>query len=126
MAYISKRGEKWQYVVRYKDSDGNYQRKSKSGFAKKKDAQEAAIELERQITEGGVIDDDPTFVDYYFHWIETYKLGKHSRVTESRYKTIGKQLRGYFGVTRKLKDIKRSDWQNFINFFGENHARDTT
>lgn len=49
MAWITKRGSSWQYVVRYKDENGKYQRIPRSGFARKKDAQDAAAELERQI-----------------------------------------------------------------------------
>lgn len=125
MAYISKRGDRWQYVVHYKDLNGKYKRISKSGFDRKKDAQDAASELERKIKEGVSVESSPTFIDYYNHWLEVYKLGKHSRITESRYKTIAKQLEAYFGKNQQLKTIKRSDWQEFLNFFSKNHAKDT-
>lgn len=125
MAWITKRGSSWQYVVRYKDENGKYQRIPRSGFARKKDAQDAAAELERQIKEGGVVDKQPTLVEYYNHWLKTYKLGKHSKITEQRYTSFRKHLEGYFGLDRKLKDIKRSDWQKFINFFGTNHTKET-
>ena len=98
MAWITKRGSSWQYVVRYKDENGKYQRIPRSGFARKKDAQDAAAELERQIKEGGVVDKQPTLIEYYNDWLKTYKLGKHSKITEQRYTGFRKHLEGYFGL----------------------------
>ncbi len=66
-----------------------------------------------------------TLIDYWDKWIELYKSGKHSRITEARYKTIRKQLLAYWGESRELKSISKSDWQAFINEFGKKRAKDT-
>ena len=125
MAWISKRGETWQYTIKYKDKDGHQKRKSKGGFAIKRAAVEAAQEIEYQIKNSTFSENDVTLIDYYQKWLDTYKIGKHARVTEVRYKTIKKQLAAYFGLNKKLKNITRTDWQQFINFFGKTRAKET-
>lgn len=76
MASIRKRDKKWEYTIRYKDRNGNSQRKSKSGFTKKSDAIQAAAEMELKLKKGKFIDSDITLVDYYQNWLNTYKIGK--------------------------------------------------
>lgn len=125
MAWITKRGSSWQYTVKYKDENGIERRIPKSGFPSRKKAEAAARKIEQQLDEGVAVNMDPTFIDYYNDWLKTYKLGKHSKITEQRYTGFRKHLEGYFGLDRKLKDIKRSDWQKFINFFGTNHTKET-
>lgn len=125
MASIRKRGKKWEFTVSYKNQNGQLKRKTKSGFDKKTDALEAAIELEKKLSEGLNFFDGITLGDYYQNWLNTYKIGKHARVTEVRYNTIKKQLVAYFGNNKQLKTITRSEWQQFLNFFGKNHAKET-
>lgn len=125
MAWISKRGDTWQYTIKYKDKDGHQKRKSKGGFTIKRAAVEAAQEIEYQIKNGNFSENDVSLIDYYQKWLDTYKIGKHARVTEVRYNTIKKQLAAYFGSNKKLKDITRTDWQQFINFFGKTRAKET-
>ncbi len=126
MASISKRGKKWQYRVSYKDNDGTRKYVNKGGFPSKKAADIAATEVERQHNRGANFDlNKITLIDYWDKWIELYKSGKHSRITEARYKTIRKQLLAYWGESRELKSISKSDWQGFINEFGKKRAKDT-
>lgn len=125
MASIRKRGKKWEFTVSYKDQNGQLKRKTKSGFDKKANALEVALELEKKLDEGLGFSDNVTLVDYYQKWLDTYKIGKHTRVTEVRYGTIKKQLAAYFGSNKKLKDITRTDRQQFINFFGKTRAKET-
>lgn len=125
MASIRKRGKKWEFTVSYKNQNGQLKRKTKSGFDKKADALEAAIELEKKLDEGLDFSDSVTLVDYYQKWLDTYKIGKHTHVTEVRYGTIKKHLAAYFGSNKKLKTMTRAEWQQFLNFFGKNHAKET-
>lgn len=125
MASIRKRGKKWEFTVSYKDQNGQLKRKTKSGFDKKADALEAALELEKKLDEGLGFSDNVTLVDYYQKWLDTYKIGKHTRVTEVRYGTIKKHLTAYFGNNKQLKTMTRAEWQQFLNFFGKNHAKET-
>lgn len=125
MASIRKHGKSWQYTISKRDETGKLIRKSKSGFAKKVDAIEAAVELEKKLNAGLNLFDDITLIDYYQNWLDTYKIGKHTRVTEARYNTIKKQLAAYFGNNKQLKTMTRAEWQQFLNFFGKNHAKET-
>lgn len=126
MASITKRSGSWQYRVSYKDKDGERQFVNKSGFPTKKAASLAAAEIERQYHRGADLSlHDTTLIEYWDKWLALYKTGKHSRVTESRYKTIRKQLLAYWGLDRTLKSITKSDWQEFINGFGIGRAKDT-
>ena len=43
MAYFRKRSNGWEYRISYKDTDGKYKQKSKSGFKTKKLAQVEAL-----------------------------------------------------------------------------------
>ncbi|BDR59128.1 tyrosine-type recombinase/integrase [Xylocopilactobacillus apicola] len=125
MAAIRKRGKKWEYTIRYKDKDGISQRKSSGGFIKKAEAVQAAAEEELKLKKGVAIDSDITLIDYYDHWIEAYKAGKHDETTERKYKTYRNKLEKYFGVILKLKKMTRSDWQKFINDQGKTRAKTT-
>lgn len=125
MTSVRKRGKYWEYTISYSDKFGNYKRKSKSGFYKKKDALEAGNELEKTFSSGVFIPFDITLLDYISKWLKTYKLGKYSRVTEAGYRTMITQLKSYFGTKRKINSISRSEWQQFLNTFGKTHARST-
>lgn len=126
MASLTKRGNKWQYRVSYKDTAGKRRYVNKGGFASKKAASIAAAEVERKYNRGADMTlNAVTFIGYWNKWLALYKSGKHSRITEARYKTIGKQLLAYWGEDRELKSISKSDWQAFINEFGKGRAKDT-
>ena len=94
MAWITKRGSSWQYVVRYKDENGKYQRIPRSGFARKKDAQDAAAELERQIKEGGVVDKQPTII-----------IGLKLISSESTQKSLSKGIRVLENTSKDISGL---------------------
>lgn len=115
MAEIYKRSGKWAYRVNYRDNNGNRKSASGSGFELKRAAELAASEVERKKNRGAdLLDESISLIDYYRQWIELYKSGRHANVTESRYRTIDKVIVKYFNNT-KLKDIRKSDYQAFIN-----------
>lgn len=126
MASITKRGGSWQYRVSYKDKDGKRKYINLSGFPTKKAASIAAAEVERQYSRGADLSaHNVTLIEYWDRWLALYKTGKHARITEARYTTIRKQLVDYWGETRELKAITKSDWQEFINFFGKTRSKST-
>ncbi|KRO16730.1 tyrosine-type recombinase/integrase [Lacticaseibacillus saniviri] len=126
MASIRKRGKTWGYRISYKDISGSYKVKEKSGFALKRLAEEAAREAEVELQRGSAMDkSSTTLLDYYRYWIKTYKAGKHAQVTEERYSTIERHLQDYFGEDALLTAITRTQWQKFLNDFGEGRARET-
>lgn len=126
MASITKRGKKWQ--VRYskrrkiqvKQPDGTFKTEykleqvSKSGFNTKREAIEYSAKLELQAADGVNLKNDISFYDYFCQWYEQTKK-PHLRVnTQYQYQAIAKMIYNFFGYT-ELKEIKRIDFQRFIN-----------
>lgn len=77
MASFRKRNGTWEYRIRYKDVyTGKTREKSKGGFAKKSDAQEAVNKIELSLSEGFMItSDNPAFEPFLYRWLENAKVG---------------------------------------------------
>lgn len=120
MAQFVKRGKGWQTRIQWRDGDQR-RTKSKGGFTSKRLAQKWALKNETKLSEGVKIDKQISLSDYYQHWYETYKKPKISRVSKVFYHTIGRYINSYFKNTL-INNITRSDYQNFINHYGANHA----
>lgn len=126
MAYIQKRGKSWQArisqrkKIHTKQPDGTYKidyklvQTSKSGFKTKRAAKEYAIKMENDITNGVNIADNPTFYNFFQAWINEVKKPTLRPSTFVKYEQDLKRLDNYFRFT-KIKDIKRLDYQQFIN-----------
>lgn len=121
-SYVKKYG-KWQARISWR-IDGKRHSKSKNGFATKKEAQIWAVAEEQRLHEGVAINKDISFSGYYDQWIKTYKKNKTARITYYRYTVTGQALKDYFHQ-RSIKKITRHDYQQFINWYGSNHAPTT-
>lgn len=89
---------------------------SKGGFKTKKEAQLAAAKIEEKIANGvNISNNQMTFNDYMYEWLELYKK---DNVSPRTYKIYEKNIRLYilpvFGYM-KLKDLTRIKYQKFIN-----------
>lgn len=115
MASFRKRNDKWEYRIRYKEM-GKFKETSKGGFKTKKEAQLAAAKIEEKIANGvNMQDNNITFHDYMYEWLDTYKKGNISPRTYYAYhKNIRKYILPEFGST-KIKDLTRVRYQQFIN-----------
>lgn len=123
MANFIKRYGKWQARISWYE-DNKRKTKAKSGFPTKKQAQEWATANEAKLNLGVNIKKEIAFIDYYSHWVETYKEPKVSDVTLRRYKITEKALKKFFKQTQ-IKDITRTKYQEFINAYGKTHAPHT-
>lgn len=121
MSYVRKLKDGWRGYATYKDKDGKYRNKSAGKFKFKKDAIKKARELETELNTGNIELKEISFADYYLRWYETYKKDGLAPVTSNRYRTFNKVIRDHFKDTM-LKDVKRSDYQQFINWYGKNHG----
>lgn len=121
MANFMKRGKKWQARITWRDSDGKLHQKSKSGFDTKQQAKQYAAKLESQKYDGLEITEDPSFYDYYQSWYKTYKENSVSDNTKRHYKLVGRLIKEFF-KKGKIKKIRRQQYQQFINWYGEDHA----
>ena len=121
MSYARKANKGYYGYASYQDKDGKWHQKSAGCFKLKREALAAANELEKQYGAINMDMHDIAFHDYYMSWYRTYKQDMVSSISRSRYEIFGRLIEREFKDT-KLKDIRRSDYQRFINWYGKNHA----
>lgn len=124
MAYFMKRGRGWSARISWTDAHGKRRTKNKAGFATKTMAKKWAIKNEAQLNLGVAIDKSVSLSDYFDHWYKTYKKPKIAQPTLNRYKINADVIRHYFGG-QDIKSITRSQYQKFLNDYGNNHAPKT-
>lgn len=123
MASFIKRGKTWQYTVS-RMVNGKSKPIRKSGFRTKKEAQIAAAEVESALQKGVAPELNPRPINEYFsNWIDLYKTNISER-TLKHYKYSLQAIENFFGSI-PLQDIKRSDYQAFINDFGATRSKET-
>lgn len=104
--------------------NGKKKRPSRQGFKTKKEAQLWAASIE-----SGAIDseknkyEDMLLSDYFENWVDTYKNDLESS-TVYQYKNTLDNIKKYLPHAL-LINFTRSDFQNFINEFGETHSKET-
>lgn len=118
MASITKRNGKWAVRVSYYDEFGKRYFKNKSGFTRKKEAEQWATKLEQAKFDKSISKTDTTmlFSDYYEQWLETYKFGKVARITEQEYRYTLRQIADLLPKIQ-LSAMSRLRYQQFINDF---------
>lgn len=133
MAYITRKDGSWLARISWqdlktwkKDKEGNLyhprRQKSKQGFKTAESAKFWAKSEELKIMQGFDILKNPSLVEYYDYWFDTYKKSNiKSYATRKKYDLIRKYIFEFFG-NQKLKEIDRGRYQQFINNFGSNHA----
>lgn len=127
MAYFRKRGNHWEYRIKYNDA-GKQKEISKGGFRTKTEARAAAVLVEEKLVKGGVEQlrkGEILFED----WLEIHnKMHNQHRRESSNISAMNGQrkllnkFKGY-----KLNKIKRAEYQLFINdlLFHFNYAKNT-
>ncbi|SOC16548.1 site-specific recombinase XerD [Ureibacillus xyleni] len=124
MASITKRGKTYQYTISYV-VDGKPKPIRKGGFRTKKEAQLAAAEIEAQLAKGvNLVQRSIPFNQYFERWIELYRAPKITNVTLKHYLYSLKAVKEHFPNT-PIQNIKRDDYQKFLNTLGINKAKET-
>lgn len=119
---ISKVKKGYQSYVYYYDQNHKRRKKSAGRYLLRRQARQAALKLEESINKENSIGEDMSFIGYYNRWFELYKKNQaKSHSASYQYELFGKLIKQYFSQT-KLKDIVRSDYQAFINWYGKDHA----
>lgn len=119
---ISKVKNGYQGYVYYYDENHKRHKKSAGRHSLRRQAKQAALELEESLNKENSISEDISFFDYYNRWVALYKANKaKSHSASYQYELFGKLIKEYFKQT-KIKDVVRSDYQAFINWYGKNHA----
>ena len=123
MSYTRKTKNGYYGIAEFRTSDGKRHQKSAGLFKLKREAIEASNELEKELDQRNMSLADISFHDYYLRWFDLYKSNKaQSASAKNQYRIIGNMVKEYFNNT-KIADVKRSDYQGFINWYGANHAR---
>lgn len=123
MASYTKRGNTWQYSISCV-VDGKQKPIRKGGFKTKKEAVEAALQVELDLVNGVL---NPTknypLEKYFKSWYETFKTDI-SNITLNSYKATHGKLLTYFN-DRAIQDITKREYQQFLNEMGLKFAKTT-
>ncbi|RYL97465.1 site-specific integrase [Sporolactobacillus sp. THM7-7] len=124
MASIQKRGKSYQFTVS-RLIGGKQKPIRKGGFRTKKEAELAADDIELQLAKGfNPIPRKVVFAEYFEKWFKLYKAPKVTSVTLKHYEYSLKAIKEYFKETA-IQDIRRHDYQLFLNAFGATRAKET-
>lgn len=124
MASIQKRGKTYQYTVSH-SIGGENKLIRKGGFRTKQEAKIAAAEVEAQLGKGIIPVNKKTALNSYFEsWINIYKKPRISAVTLEHYKYSLQAVNKFF-KNKPIQDIRRQDYQMFLNWLGEGKAKET-
>ncbi|WP_346234914.1 tyrosine-type recombinase/integrase [Lysinibacillus telephonicus] len=124
MASFQQRGKSWQFTISNVIND-KQKLIRKSGYRTKKEAQIAAAEVETNLKKGLVPQIKAmSFEEYFENWIKLYKEPRVSLVTLEHYKYSLKAIKNFF-QGKPIQDIKRQDYQMFLNWLGKNKAKET-
>lgn len=122
MYKVFKRKDRNTWGFKYKDNTvkGNWVKKS--GFKTKS---EAEAEAKKQMLEKSVIKKEVIAIDYLREWVVLNN--KEETLSEkgfAHYKRALDEFEKHFG-RKKMKDIKRSEYQKMLNNYGETRNRET-
>ena len=97
----------------------------KGGFRTAREANAAMVELEAQLAKGlNPVTKKVPFKEYFEDWIELYKVPTVSTTTLKHYEYSLNAVKEYFSGT-PIQNIKRHDYQRFLNWFGSSRAKQT-
>lgn len=121
---VYKRGKTWTAQVSWYDEHGKRHFKTKSGFKTKSTANKWLHETEAAKDKQQLSTKHYIFADYFYDWYTTYRTVSVSHTTQVRYDTVHKYLKSFFGKTR-LENVTRHKYQEFMNEYGSEHAKNT-
>jgi Site-specific recombinase XerD len=127
MASFRKRGDTWEYRIRYPDRiSGKYKEKTKSGFRTKKEAQLAAADEELKINQFGFAENGDESINKYFEsWLEVFKRPNVKPITYTlQERNVRLNILPRWGKYR-LKDLSRTEYQKWINELREKYSEGT-
>lgn len=130
MASIIKRGNTYTVRISYKYLD-RYKTFTKGGFKTRKEAEKYAIIHEDSIKKSGTTEvetlkcnpnNNVTIVSYFKTWYETFKDPVIADSTRRNYHAAFVHIKQFF-KNDKLRDVTRLRYQQFLNWYGKEHAR---
>lgn len=118
--YKTKQGDKWLFKmgVGTDPLTGNRKTTTRRGFKTKKEAQQAAAELEKEMRIGITTDTSITYDDVFFEWWVTHTKTIKPSTKYSKASKFDKHIRPKFGKL-KMKDISKTYCQKVVNEWAE-------
>ncbi|WP_099363601.1 tyrosine-type recombinase/integrase [Fredinandcohnia onubensis] len=121
---VGKKKTSYEFTVSH-TVNGESKPIKKGGFRTLAEAKAAAAELETQLAKGfNPVTKKIPFDEYFEEWIGLYKKHKVSTTTLKHYEYSLNAVREYFSGT-PIQNIKRQEYQKFLNWFGSNKAKET-
>lgn len=128
MASFRKRGSSWEYRIRFTDPEtGKRKEKVKAGFKTKKEAQIIAAQIEQEIYLGNnpiLKKKEISVEDWLEEWLRIYGVMCHESTLIARKNYIKKAIIPKLG-NYKLNQLKRVEYQKYINELSEKYAKKT-
>ncbi|ALM56686.1 site-specific integrase [Staphylococcus equorum] len=113
-------GKKWQYEFKH-----NGKRYRKKGFRTKREADSAGLDKLNELKKGVEYEPNLSFYDYFKTWCETFKQPTISEKTYKSYAAGIEHIKQHSIGNKKLKDVTRYHYQEFINEFAKEHSKET-
>lgn len=110
---VKKANGKWSYDFQYDNK-----RYRKRGFKTKKAAIEAESELYLDLTKGGNISSDISFLDYFKNWIKVNKENQVTQSTLNRYYNALNVFDEKFGEI-SIKDVSQLQYREMLKEYAE-------
>ncbi|WP_195995786.1 tyrosine-type recombinase/integrase [Streptococcus anginosus] len=107
------------FLFEIRDNEGKTV-EHQSGFKTKREAENAALEVQQKLRQGYTLDRYTSLYDWYQTWydLKIRPKKKLSKVTKKNYQTYGKTIKKLFG-DRAIVDIKSIEYQRIMNIYGE-------
>lgn len=112
---------KWQYDVHVE----GLPRKRQGSYATKKEALAAGQLVARELEEGIEIQKEIKFEDYFNTWVKVHNKTNLSKNQYAWYVRAIKMFTERFGENKLLKNITKSEYQLFLNEYGEGRTTET-
>ncbi|MFC1256486.1 MULTISPECIES: tyrosine-type recombinase/integrase [Staphylococcus] len=113
-------GKKWQYEFKHEGK-----RYRKKGFRTKREANSAGLDKLSELKNGLEYEPDLTLYEYFKTWCETFKKPTINEKTYKSYSAAIEHIKNNSIGNKKLKDISRYHYQEFINEFSKKHSKET-
>lgn len=110
---VKKVGQSWEYDFRY-----DKKRYRKRGYKTKKEATVAMNQLYNEITQGGKVSENISFLDYFDSWIKINKEGTISQSTLNRYYNAKNIFDEKFGNIA-IKDVSQLKYREMLKEYAE-------
>lgn len=120
------KGKKYRAKFYYRDDDGNSKYGGSKSFVKKRDAISwLQAQKDKFNKNGAVRNADLPFVEFWMKWFELFKKPALRPITADKWMNSYSVISKYWQRTT-LKNIDRTAYQEFINWYGSDHAKSST